>query len=344
MLDTLKLTIPQEAYHVRRENGLTVQKLFFQNEQTDRRGLFPYSDGSVEDGSGAWLNTPQFNFDIKRYGKRVVTQVQFSAPKVVDGQNYEPANLRTTERALELVQEGLDRAGVVCDLWSSRLARVDVTRNALTEHPVPEYAPVFEMLRGGRLKDRVTYPSGFLLKNGVREVCVYDKRLEMSGRGLDVSNVPANVLRAEVRAVDGRTARRGLELETAADLVKHFDRVPEMHLTVMRSLFKHDGCKVQEELQTEAARIFAAERARGRANWIVRSVSICGASHLCGLLGEDGLRRVLYTVGLTKQGVYRSMEKILELRDSGLEQRETLFNSRVAVGALYDELKMKLAA
>jgi hypothetical protein len=212
------------------------------------------------------------------------------------------------------------------------------------DYPVSDYGVVWEMLRGTRLKDRVQYPGGYLMKNTVRQICLYDKRAEMRGRGADVSNVPANVLRCEVRAVDGRTVRRGLELETVSDLVKNFDRVPEMYRTVVRSLFKHEAVHLQSQVENRAARIFAAEKSRGGRYWKIRAVAICGAPDLCATLGEDGLRRVLRSIGLSKQNIYQTLGTILELRDSGLEQSATLFGERLTVGQLYDELRLKLAA
>jgi hypothetical protein len=342
MLDTVKLTL--DRYTVRKDNALTVSRNYVRGEEQDLRCLFPLEGGGIEHGSKAYLNAPAFNFDVKRLGKNTLNaSVHFSAPKVVSGSNYQPADLKTFERSLEIVEQGLREAGVETDLTEARLQRVDITKNAPLIYPVPDYAPVFELLHGSRMKDRREYPSGFLLKNSVREVCLYDKRVLMLQNKEDVSGVPENVLRVEVRALDTRTASRMLELQTAGDVLKRFDRVPEMYETVVKDLFKHDPVQLTHEYQTKLERVFRAELNRNEKHWIQRAVKRVGAEAIFfSLGGEEGLRRMFYNLGLKKQHVYRNVKQITEACRDSISQ-ESFFGG-VTVSELYNEIKYKLVA
>jgi len=340
MIDTLNLTL--DSYRVKRSNALNVQRNFVCGIETDMRGLFRYEDGEVQGGAKVHWNADKIFFDVKRRGKEPHTSVHFSAPRIVGKNNFFPADRNEVEKAIETVERRLcDEAGVITDLSKAKLSRVDMTKNAILVHPVTEYSNVYQLIGGSRMKNRTDYPSGFLLDNTAREVCFYDKRLEMEHKKEEISSVPFNTLRCEVRALGNRSIKSMIGLETVSDMLTNFERVPLAYESVMSDVFKYTARDLKEKVMTEYERIMYGIKERCGSRWMSQAISSIGAEALYRSLGrEEGLRAMFYRMGFNKNEVYRYV-KVITSRRNDVVSQGSLFGEHT-IGELYNEVKEKL--
>jgi hypothetical protein len=338
-VDTVRAVL--DRVEVRPGGKLKVVRSYEDGESlADGRHLYTRTDGTSVGGGKAYYNDDLVQFDVKHKGPATIAQLKFNPAKVIYGENV--SNVSTGEQlrdAVIAVEHHLDReAGILVDLRTARLNRLDVNRNVELSMPLKAYGPAFDILSAGRLKNKKTYEDGWSFQNSEREVVFYDKRLEQEKRKQPVEYLAENLLRGEVRAMTLRAVEsRFGEGVRVADLCKRFDAVPESYFFNMAEVFKFNAKDLTKIYQDKIEAILRAFKDRGGRYWMRSALTGLGADVIWGACGgRQGVSQLLYKVGLDKVGVYRQLTKIEEARDV---VRSTKRLDAITVGSLYNELK-----
>lgn len=109
--------------------------------------------------------------------------LQTSLPKIVHGENYQALNNDETVQAIDAIADDLNNRGVGVNLQACKISRIDAFRMASANNPFTSYAPVFRLLSAKR-SHTTDYGTTFTWANTQREICVYDKAVEMRNRGV----------------------------------------------------------------------------------------------------------------------------------------------------------------
>ena len=239
MLDTVKVFTTD--FDVKDDAKITIQpaSINYQTGEVNNRFLFRDSSGVDVKGSRAYINDDVFNFTVKPddMGLGVLGLLQFSPPKVLTGDNYYTLNDSQLLESFKVLQDRLDDSGIRVDLGACRVSRLDACRNAYTEYPFEVYAPLLQNITMAR-QERRDYGSTYLWHNGQRQVCVYDKNVEVNNRKGDLSNYPDNTIRFEYRLLKGRSVKRATGIETISD-IKDTSTIREVYKKAMaKNIFK----------------------------------------------------------------------------------------------------------
>jgi hypothetical protein len=313
-----------------------------------------YENGKYERGKDGYWNSRdgsvRLNIQFDRQG-RLENKVMLTVPRVLCRSNYTPANESETREALQKAERTLfDEAGVRLDIHAGRISRIDVPQNAVLEHGLESYKSVFGLLGGSRMRDRDEYKNGYRISSEERQYVFYDKRKELVATKQSIAGVPPNVMRFEPRWFGFRQVglfSRGT-LDTAGDIVSDFGLVTQIYKRAYEDVFKYTARDLDAVYGTADKQRLAAElrwaRSTGGRYWGTRFESTLSVQRIFELAGsEDGLREVLQGEGLSKQEISRRMKRWRERRFE-IATRDLLPGARVSVGALYGELKTKLAA
>jgi hypothetical protein len=162
----------------------------------------------------------------------------------------------------------------------------------------------------------------------------------------DLSSIPSNVLRAEVRLLNHVTSKRELrDLVTVGDLLEEFDSVADMYHRTIKNAFEFDPSFSSEQEVSDIERLFRYEMQNKPRGFVTRTVRMLGARKILEGLGEARLRGLLRQLGMPRQNVHREVTRIV--KDStqfALHQPSLFSESRLTLGDLYSELKAKLVA
>jgi len=255
-IDSIKLRI--QTYGLCPTSDLQLQKAPVDIKTGEAKDILLYNANGLKlEGQKAYKNTDLYNLDLSVNGMFV----KFSVPKVVNGNNDIPVDDIMTRKALQTVQEDLQKNDIKIDIDSAKLSRVDLFRQQKTAGNFLDYVPVFQFLRGTRLAKR-DYGTSFLFYNSQREICFYDKDQERAiKQGL--KHIPtSNNVRAEVRLLSHRPISK-TGLDVVSDIFNNYGRLEVIYQEQMKkSVFCDFGADsrsviVQEDLLSEMKQIKA---------------------------------------------------------------------------------------
>jgi hypothetical protein len=190
-------------------------------------------------GAGAFYNGPDFNLSIAPIRGAVYAIATFSAPKLANGSNYAPADAATLQTALDKLQSDLTSIGVHTNVQGARVARLDATKNVLSDEGFESYYPILKALPC-KLADKWDYGTSLLLKNTQQELGVYDKIAEMVAKKHNVDKLP-KTLRFEQRFKTSAKVKSYLGMTCISEVVANLDHIADRYKDSMRSnLFKLD--------------------------------------------------------------------------------------------------------
>lgn len=295
-------------------------------------------DGFHLQGKKAYRNTDFYNVTLGAKG----LFIQFSVPKVVNGNNDIPVDQEMTRNAIQKVQDDLKNNGVGVDLVHSSVSRMDLFKQPGMSNSFLDYVPVFNLLQGKRQNKR-DYGTSFLYYNGQTEECFYDKDVERAlklGKKLDLSST--NV-RGEIRIKAHRPiSKKGYD--TASDILKNYEGLQSLYVNTMKKVIKEPGqvgrsFLVQEDLVSE----FEQLKARGvdGLKALREHVLFFGASVLLDKVTIENYIQTFLFVSDNKN------KRDLEMKARNFLQRYSLkFTARSStdVRKLYEELYLKFVA
>jgi hypothetical protein len=252
-IDSIKLRVTD--YNLGKCPGLQLQVAPLDIQTGERKDVVLYErDGLKLEGQKAYKNTDLYNLDLSESG----LFVKFSIPKVINGHNDLPVNLDLTRKALQTVQEDLQKNDIRVNLESASLSRLDLFRQEFMSNTFLDYVPVFGLLRGQRMNKR-DYGTSFLFYNSAREVCFYDKDQERAIKEGKKLSGSSNNVRSEVRFLAHRPiTKTGLDI--ASDILNNYEGLKLIYQEEVKRVIKEPGqvgrsMLVQSDLISEMEQI-----------------------------------------------------------------------------------------
>lgn len=324
MLDTLKLSLVD--YEISPDADLKVRRPDYNAQTGECDSVYPLwrrGDGYVE-GKLAYNNDHDMHITVQPDSPSepmaIGCYVQFSVPKVADGDNYQPADFKTTKTSLRNVQRTLTKLGIKTNIGTARISRLDSCKNAVLEEPFQAYRPVLATLHGQRMKER-GYESGFLFHNSLQQICVYDKNEEMRHRKHSLAGVPKNSVRFEHRLLKSRKVRDVLNFGNVTEMMEGFEQIGVGYRAAMeKQLFKNSP----EEMQVMTAQTIANELTRLRA-----SRARVGAASGSRWLNDWLVAYAIHQLGADADALLLAVEQVAENRMTANRLRKKIETARL---------------
>lgn len=350
-IDTMKVFFSDGAFDVGRKHGLSVQPCPIDSAGEVKGKEKVLWKGGVP-ASKAYCNTNDFQVDIEpdnfQPGSRM--SVKFSVPKVATGSNYFMVDENTAVEGIRSIEQKLLDIGVSVSLDEGVVNRLDITRNIYTENSTPSYFKVLDSMQGKRLKKR-SYGESFLFGNTKQQISVYDKNVEATLHGVDVSQFPQNTLRFELRLGTGKGGARKVYDATGLRSVKDFCQSGAMsglgkfYVSYMKNDFFRTPVVGVVGMNDYVRVLSMLKEYKGR-NFVNQYLMMYGASRIASQSSiETFVDAVIHVKGLNGEVARttksRMMKKILQDAQLSLFMYDKTDEGKPQ-GILYDELKTKV--
>lgn len=341
MLDTVKVFT--DDFRVRDGANLTLQPSIIDYEtnlKIDKR-LFRNSANEWVEGAKAYINCDRYNLTIKpnTIGDGVKAFIQFSLPKALTGDNYNPIPDNQIKEAKKAIADDIADRGILLNLEDCRVSRLDAFRNVYSEEAFLDYTPLFKLLRAKRQLRR-DYGSTFLWSNTQREICVYDKNEEVRLRGGATSNTPPNTIRFEYRLLNTRVTKR----DTGIDRLRDINNLDGVRDAYKEALTKHLFCLDVNEIDilasTQLENLLQGYRDSGNRYWVNQFKQDFGAYMVLNMTNLETLQAILERVAGNRQTAWRVIKDFEKSRNTLALYDKTVNNK--TLGDLYNELRGKV--
>lgn len=340
MLDTLK--VYTDDFTVKDRARVSVQLGLVNYESGEQREVSLFKDESGRDvyGSKAFVNTDKYNLTIQPMGHGVELFLQTSVPKVINGDNYTPLTNSETRQAVEVIGQDLRSRGIGLNLENCKLSRVDLFKTVHGENNFLTYSPLFALLQSKR-QQRRDYGTTFTWQNTQREVCVYDKLVEMKSRGVEISGYPDNSIRFEYRLKNSRVCGREVGSKTVKELVNNLDGLSQKYRDALSgSIFSLNMSDVKILASQELQIAMHSYCELYGEYWFSRFLRDFGAYTLSRFATDEVVKVVLACVIEDRVKLWRAIKFFDQAKQdfalsSRVDQDKTLAD-------LYDELKTKV--
>jgi len=303
---------------------------------TDEHELYRTDFFDLVHGKEAECYVGSMKLWFNQYGKFI----QFSIPKKYHGDhNYYPVNKSQARVVIDRINQRLNQGGISDDLWNSKLSRVDIFKNIVTDHPFDSYNQVFDLLHGTRLNKWKSFTS-YYFGNKYKALAIYDKINQMKHKGIDVSNFPEHVMRVEYRMYTGRYCFDGLGTKTIRGLFDIWDQLPVIFKEkVNQILFSNNKTENMTGItcNTEAEKIEWFRNRYGR-QWKNKYHWAYSAQAIMSQFEDEGELRKILLQFQDKSSVSHYLRKTRET----IIETSPILNNNVSAGELYAELKSKL--
>jgi len=337
MLDTLKLRMLD--YEVQKQNNLRVSTIFnTSGEEQNPCKLFDIGETEIG-GTKAYCNTKNFQLDIMGRG----AFVKFSVPKTYyEGNNYKSVNQEQTKQVIQNIEFELNENGIKTNLFDADLSRVDMFKQVIPDEQFYNYAPIFRAISGTQKQMR-DFGTTFLWKNGVEQICVYDKITEMLHSKKDTSGLP-DTIRFENRLLNKKKIEQVLEFTKANELVKYYDELePTYKANMTKQLFRLNSKELNVAIQNDFERTFEYFFELGGRNWFSKFIYSLGMDkvEMFGVENVVSLARRKWDKAVNQKAYQLRKtlnDRVMEYR---LSKKGTVNKSLLS---LYNELKLKLVA
>ncbi len=310
---------------------------------------FPlWHDGArVVEGAYAQFIEEHFSVTIKPQPKTDGTGmgtacfVRFEVPKFAGGHNYHPVDRDGTAQALRDAEKKLKSVGILTNIKTAQMSRLDAFTNVVASEPYSNYKPVLAMLPGKRMKMR-EYEDGFLWKNGRHQFCAYDKLEKMKYDKLSTAGLPKNSIRFEWRALESAKVREKLGFGTVKELLANFGHVRTVYNEVMKEhIFSHSVADVEAVQTGELERVLEHFQASGARNWVQASLNLVSQSLLLEKTPIDAILDAVDKSGGDKMQRSR-LKKHLHQAQRDAKFLQLLPGTSRTTGELYEELREKV--
>jgi len=340
MLDTVKLRLTD--YEIKSEHKLIITPGNYNSsgEVLNSFKLFSLEDGTEIDGAKSFCNTKNSNLTINGRG----AFLQFSVPKVYHGSNHKAVNQDQSKEVLSHIEKELRENGIKTNIFDADLSRIDTVKQIIPDEPFNNYAPIFRAVNGSLKKYSEYGTTGFLFKNTVEQIAVYDKIQSMIHFKEDTTGLPEQ-MRIENRLMDKRKIFNSLEFTKASELIKYYDELePNYNKSIKKNLFYLDTGQFNIAIQKELERRFEYYFDIGGRNWMSKFIYALGTDQV-EIYGIDNFISLAKRKwdNKEKQKAYRLRKKISEQILVNVQSKASL-NKNTLLSDLYNELKLKLVA
>lgn len=208
-------------------------------EMTDRPLYCLEGDGTVVEGKRAFANLQDISATI--YGPEALC-VETTLPKVLGPNNRAPVNTSIRLRmSLKEVQKRLQQFGIMVNLTSADITRLDICRNIHTTGRLPDYQPVLSRCSFPQTELRRYEDGGYYWENGSRELIVYAK-------GAKEGTDPL-VQRLEYRLIKKRSVEAQIGTASIREILQNLDPIRRAYRSAVDKLLP-DLHHVEDESPT----------------------------------------------------------------------------------------------
>lgn len=318
MIDTLK--VYTDDFKISDNAGLFVQPatVNYETGETKEYNLFRKDNGAWVTGAKAYANTGDYQLTIKPIGDdaggKVLLFLQTSLPKIIHGENYQALSNDETVQAFDALSDDLNNRGVGVNLQECKTSRIDLFRMASANNPFSSYGPLFRLLSAKR-SHTTDYGTTFTWANTQREICVYDKAVEMRNRGVKSSALPVNAMRFEYRLKTSRVCKSETGAGNVRELVNNLDNLQAVYRQALESsIFSTDAralvAVTANELEN-GLRVYSKQYGGAFVNRFFRDF---GAYVLGRLTGVETVKSVLSSVLQDRYKLWRQSRAFDEYR------------------------------
>jgi hypothetical protein len=301
--------------------------------------------------------TLEFNpFSDRKTGvSHVSTKLTLTVPKIVSGNNYDPATFEDTKRALEIAENELSEAGFKFNIKAALVKRCDAAKTVVMRDSWLEYRPALAVLKPGRMAG-TGFETGQRWGNSRRQICLYDKLEEIAShfpkkqREEISKSYPKNSIRAELRLTERDSFRDTTAMETAHDLLSDFGHIQSVYRDQFEQHLFRFTAKEIERLKADALTvdeianelIFFIDNEHywlekwQQADWVRNRIIDPDRLEII----KAAIKQAVEAKGLAKQNVNKKQKALENLY---LQYAET-GKSKRKVSDLYREIKDKILA
>lgn len=286
------------------------------------------------------------NYTVSRKYGNLSLLIQFNPSKMDNPYHLIPVSSNSYKASLMRIQEEMKSIGIHADIYSSKLSRVDIARQAEMSMPVYQYEDAFRMMKGRRLKERI-YENGFLFANKSTQCVFYDKEHEMKINKLDSNlNGETNFMRAEIRALKNKSVGSVLNISTLKDLNNLDDEyirlryVKHLEGKVLSKVLEGRQMTLDYSKEVEILKFY--QQQYNRKGWLTY-FAIDGIDEKLNQIGGlEKFRQLLMDAGTTRQHSYTVIGELKGiLQDKAKQDRA---NNKVSPATMLQEIREKFAA
>jgi hypothetical protein len=256
--------------------------------------------------------------------------VQLSLPRYTNTTNFNSLTYHEEKKVLQQLEKDLARIGIKTNIWDSNLSRVDSFTNIVTDENFFSYANLFSVLEASRMQHYEYCGTTFLYRNGERQICIYDKILEMRNKLKNnklYGFLPSDVMRLELRYLRKRKINNALSLFTLNDLYDNYDYLKENYKSdIETTIFKYDLAEVEKMTGNYVKEDMQYFYNKGSRLWFNNYLKMFGVASLLKLSNMETI-----------------IEKVNEVVDS--DESKTYKNKRMIksrIKNMLDELRFRL--
>jgi hypothetical protein len=274
-----------------------------------------------------YFNHPDFySTSVNQTGIQVI----FNPSKILHP--YKLASLLETNEVIKAVEKDLIKNGILLNIDSMMISRIDLAKQNLMIRDNLAYAPAFKFMNGKQMKS-VQYEFGYRWGNKQHENTIYDKSKE--------SNLhESNILRNEVKLKKTGIVRKRSGIHSIKQLIDSSDS----YLTNLYNDYLNEKLftgsyseQLTFDFDNEVQRLKALKK-EGR-NAVIKWIASRGINSLIQELGSiEVLYQIISQAGFTKGTVSKEKDKIEELLkySKGIQ--------KISISALINELQRTFAA
>lgn len=335
-----KLQISTSDFSVEDDSQLRIHPASFlvSEEQAYSGGGVLYQVGNrFRYGAKASMHSDKFDLTIKPgFGM----ELHFNPAVVIHQNNFIKVTEEEFRQSLDVVSDAVLDSGVLFDLSSSNITRLDIASDREMNESFSNYAQLFRMLKAKRAKPK-ELENGYYFANGNRTLVFYDK---VAQAFIKYGNNPDNPLgywmRGEYRLCTKDAVKRFAGFDNIAsirnvsfgDLGKFYQN--SIQDFVFGSIPKPETQAFSLSMETEILKSFREEFGRGALNRYHET-----RINLARFGSIENYRAVLLDAGFGKSYVSK-VERAVRQSLSIIDLIEAQ-NGKPSIGRLYEEIYNK---
>jgi len=295
--------------------------------------LFRVGDNPVI-AQKAYLNTEGYNLSINDMG------LSLNLNPSKHFHDYQLVfDLKQVDQAVKQVEKELFDLGIGMAIENSKISRLDLAKQFVTNQTVPEYMPVLSMFKGKR-SNTIEFPSSVSYRNKSIESMCYDKGLE-----LQRDSKPSHFMRAEIRYKTGKSMSTHIKRNSYSEIIK---TDPEFLNQKYIEHWRSNVFRIQPAIQLTLdldnhiamLKMYKRRFKRGAIDKFLQVISLDAI--LSTYKDFEVFRRVLLEAEFSREYSYRYVQKLhMLMADKAKFEKE---NDQVTNITMYNEILEKISA
>lgn len=271
--------------------------------------IFKDLQGSSVEANSLYFNGGA-NYDISGKG----LMVSFNPSK-----SSHPYNLTSTGKELNnvigLVEREMKSIGILANIDSMKLSRLDLAKNQVMTYPVGMYHDGLRYLKGKRSESRAA-PDGFYIANKSHETLYYNKFKELKFNKIDII-APEQLARLEARLKKTDSVKRYTDINSLKELrtLEHTDIDFLYKSYLNKVVFTRANIGVQSlidfDSEVQLFKTLKAQKPKGYFNYWLTLNSVEALLNNFGSI--ENVVRFLEQAGENRMSIHRHVVKLKDL-------------------------------